>query len=138
MKTLVIGASGATGKLLVDQLLETGQSVKVIVRPESNVPIHWINNEKVDLIRENINEVSAEVMAEFLSDCNAAASCLGHSLTFKGIFGKPRRLVSDAVRLISKAIRNGALSKPFRFVLMNTAGNSNRGLNEQVSLPRNL
>jgi uncharacterized protein YbjT (DUF2867 family) len=35
MTTLVIGASGATGKLLVEQLLESGKMVKIIVRSTS-------------------------------------------------------------------------------------------------------
>lgn len=38
MTTLVVGASGVTGKLLVEQLLESGQSVKIVFRSTSNVP----------------------------------------------------------------------------------------------------
>ena len=36
MTTLVVGATGATGKQLVEQLLNMGQKVKVIVRPSGN------------------------------------------------------------------------------------------------------
>ena len=32
MTTLVVGASGATGRLLVEQLLAQGEKVKIIVR----------------------------------------------------------------------------------------------------------
>jgi len=35
MTTVVLGASGATGKNLVEELLKMGQKVKVIVRPSS-------------------------------------------------------------------------------------------------------
>lgn len=38
MTTLVVGASGATGRQLVDQLLNMGQSVKVIVRSPEKLP----------------------------------------------------------------------------------------------------
>lgn len=34
MTTLVVGASGATSRLLVEQLLIRGESVKIIVRTE--------------------------------------------------------------------------------------------------------
>jgi uncharacterized protein YbjT (DUF2867 family) len=38
MTTLVVGASGATGRLLVEQLLKRGESVKIIVRTGSQLP----------------------------------------------------------------------------------------------------
>lgn len=38
MTILVAGASGATGKHLVEQLLISGEKVKIIVRPTTNIP----------------------------------------------------------------------------------------------------
>lgn len=38
MKALVLGASGATGKHLVEQLLELGYEVKAIARTPENLP----------------------------------------------------------------------------------------------------
>jgi len=133
MKTLVVGASGATGKLLVAQLLNVGQSLKVIVRTTSKIPDSWKSNDRITIIRVNeltnirLNEISA-----YLEDCDAAASCLGHNLSLKGIYGKPRRLVTATVQLICEAVLKKAPEKPFRFILMNTARNSNRDLNEPV------
>src|SRR3546814_5501172 len=43
--TLVVGASGATGRLLVGELLKAGQKVKVIVRPTSSFPEVWNNHD---------------------------------------------------------------------------------------------
>ena len=37
MTTMVVGASGATGRLLVEQLLSNGECVKIIVRSKSNL-----------------------------------------------------------------------------------------------------
>jgi nucleoside-diphosphate-sugar epimerase len=133
MKTLVVGATGATGKHLVNQLLEMGQEVKVIVRASSNIPEHWNNNEQLSIIRGNIHEISVDEMADHLRDCQAAASCLGHNLSMKGIYGKPQKLVKDAVKLICDAIPKNAPADPFKFALMNTAGNQNRDLNENIS-----
>lgn len=133
MTTLIIGASGATGKLLVEQLLNSGERVKVIVRPSSNIPKSWSDNEKVIIIKKNIAEIGVDEMSDYLMDCQAVASCLGHNLTWKGIFGKPRKLVTNSVKLLCQAFLKAKHEKPFKFVLMNTAGNSNRDLNEPVS-----
>lgn len=138
MTTLVVGASGATGKLLVEQLLKSGQRVKVIVRATSNIPDSWSNDDKVTIIKENIAQISVDDMANHLSDCQAAASCLGHNLTWKGIYGKPRKLVTETVRLICDANAKNTREKPIKFVLMNTAGNSNRDLDEPISFGQKI
>ncbi len=134
MAILVLGASGATGKLLVEQLLERGQQVKVVVRPFSKIPASWDNGSGVTIIKADISEISREEMASHLRDCEGVASCLGHNLTLAGIFGKPRALVAAAVRLVCAAIKDNAPERPVRFVLMNTVGNSNRDLDEPVSV----
>ena len=138
MTTLVAGASGATGKQLVEQLLNMGQKVRVIVRSSSRIPDAWDNNDKVSIIKANISEISLEEMAIHVKDCQGIASCLGHNLTLKGIFGKPRKLVTDAVKLLCAAVKENSLERPVRFVLMNTAGNRNRDIDEPVSARQKL
>lgn len=138
MKTLVVGASGATGKLLVEQLLAAGRYVKIVVRPTGNVPDHWNDNALLTVITRNVTEITDAEMAEILSDCDSVASCLGHNLTWKGLFGKPRKLVVDTVALLCKAIAQNASQNPVRLVLMNTAGNRNRDMNEPVSMGQRI
>jgi putative NADH-flavin reductase len=138
MKTLVVGASGVTGKLLVEQLLAAGRRVKIIARPTSYLPDHWNNNMQLVVIRKNITEITIEEMAEILSDCDSVASCLGHNLTWKGLFGKPRRLVTDTITSLCQAIAQNAHQKPIRLVLMNTAGSRNRDINEPVSIGQRM
>lgn len=138
MKTLITGASGKTGRQLVEQLLGMGENVKVIVRSPDTLPAHWKNNERLAVIKASVSEMSEEEMAGHLKDCRAVASCLGHNITLKGIYGKPRRLVTNAVQLICNAIQKNKPDKPVRFVLMNTAGNRNKGLNEPVSFGQKI
>lgn len=133
MKTLIIGASGATGQQLVNQLLAVNRLVKIVVRSTANIPENWKNNDKITIIETSILELTKESLAKHLVDCDSVASCLGHNLNLKGLFGKPRRLVLDAVMLICEAIQLNHPEKPVKFVLMNTAGNSNRDLGEAVS-----
>jgi putative NADH-flavin reductase len=133
MTTLLFGASGATGRLLVEQLLASGEKVKIIVRSTSNIPENWNLDEKITIIKKDISEINVEEMSNHIEGCHAVASCLGHNLTWKGIYGKPRKLVTETVKLICDSIQRTAPKTPFKFVLMNTAGNINRDLSEPVS-----
>ena len=54
-------------------------------------------------------------------------------MTFKGMYGHPRKLVTDATRRLCEAIQANRPEKPTKFVLMNTTGNRNRDLNEPIS-----
>lgn len=137
-KILIIGASGATGKHLVEQILETGHKVKIIIRPTIIIPDYWANNENLTIIKRNLSEIGVNEMSEYISDCRTVASCLGHNLTIKGIFGKPRKLVTDSVKLLCKAIFRNSSDNPIKFVLMNTTGNSNRDINEPISVAHKI
>jgi cation diffusion facilitator CzcD-associated flavoprotein CzcO len=136
--TLVVGASGATGRLLVEQLLKRGQHVKAIVRSPDKLPEALRNNDHLTVISASILDLSDLEMAQQVSGCDAVASCLGHNLNLKGIYGQPRRLVTDATRRLCNAIKTNKPEKPIKFVLMNTTGNSNRDLLEPVSLAQSL
>lgn len=138
MKTLVLGASGATGKHLVEQLLEMGHEVKAMVRTPENLPKSWKENERLTIIQGSISATSKAQMIEYISDCDAVASCLRHNLSLKGIFGKPRRLVTDAIRLVCETIQKSPSEKPIKILLMNTAGKSNRDLLEPISLGQKM
>ena len=134
MKTvLVVGASGATGRLLVEQLLASGHSVKAIVRSLERLPESIREEPRLSLIEASISELNDTEIATYADGCDAVASCLGHNLTFKGLFGHPRRLVTDATRRLCEAIQSSDPDTPVRFVLMNTTGNRNRDLNEPIS-----
>jgi hypothetical protein len=138
MTALIVGASGATGKHLVGQLLAEGHNIKVVVRSTANIPESWQNNPQVDIIEGNVSDISVSEMAEHIKGCEAVACCLGHNLTFKGIYGKPRRLVKDAVRLLCEAIKLNGKSNPVKVVLMNTTGNRNRDLKEPISVGQHI
>ena len=133
MTTLVVGASGATGRLLVEQLLDRGQHVKIMVRSTDNLPDAVTKHKNLSIIQASVLDLSDGEMAQQVSGCDAVASCLGHNLNFKGMYGKPRRLVTDATRRLCDAIRANKAAKPVKFVLMNTTGNRNRDLSEPIS-----
>ena len=133
MAILVVGASGATGRQLVAQLLTEKHKVKIIVRAPKKLPESWKNNDELQIISASLLELSDDVMGEIVKDCYAVVSCLGHNMTWKGIYGQPRKLVTDATRQLCNAIQLNHLQSPTKFILMNTTGNRNRDLNEPIS-----
>ncbi|MGB1250280.1 MAG: NAD(P)-dependent oxidoreductase [Candidatus Promineifilaceae bacterium] len=133
MTILIAGASGATGRLLVEQLLNRGQQVRAIVRSPERLPDHLRNDANLSIITASILNLSDAEMAQHVQGCHAVASCLGHNLSFKGLFGQPRKLVTDATRRLCDAIKANQSASHTKFVLMNTAGNRNRDLLEPIS-----
>tara|TARA_R110002072_G_scaffold118631_1_gene250784 strand:+ start:211703 stop:212434 length:732 start_codon:yes stop_codon:yes gene_type:complete len=133
MTVLVVGASGATGSKLVEQLLIQKHKVKIIVRSLQKLPKSWQENSALEIIEAALLDLSDPEIKEIVSGCDAVASCLGHNLSFKGIYGKPRRLVTDATRRLCDAITANNPESRVKFVLMNTTGNRNRDLNEPIS-----
>ena len=132
MTILVVGASGATGKCLVDELLNRGHNVRVIVRSPENLPDNIKNHERLSIISASILELSDKEMTQHVSGCSAVASCLGHNMTFKGLFCKPRRLVTEATSRLCIAIKSNNSEATTKYVLMNTVANRNRDLNESI------
>jgi len=133
MTVLVVGASGATGRLLVEQLLDRGQHVRIVVRSTKNLPEHIRKHENLSVIEASVLDLSDAEMAEHVRGCDALASCLGHNLTLKGMLGPPHRLVTDATRRLCDAAKTHNSQAPVKFVLMNTTGNRNRDLDEPIS-----
>ncbi len=133
MTILVVGASGATGRLLVQQLLSRGHQVRVVVRSPDKLRDTIKNDDNLSVIVASVLDLSDSEMMQHVRGCDAVASCLGHNLTFKGLFGQPRRLVTDATRRLCTAIKASRPATSTRFVLMNTTANRNRDLDEPIS-----
>ena len=134
MSVLVVGATGATGRLLVRELLARGKDVRAIVRTPDRLPEDVRNHSRLSVVQASVLNLSDAEMAQHVADCTAIASCLGHNLTLKGLFGPPHRLVADTTRRLCEAVQASRPERPVRFVLMNTVANRNRDLNERVSV----
>jgi len=131
MEALVVGATGATGRLLVDQLLQRNVRVRVIVRSSERLPEPLRTHARVSITEAGVLDLSDAELADHVKGCDGVASCLGHNLSLKGIYGRPRRLVTQATSRLSAAIASTAPAKPVRYVLMNTTGNRNLDLEER-------
>lgn len=134
MSILVVGATGATGRLLVEQLIERGQRVTVIVRSAEGLSKRACASDRLTIVTGSLLELSSSELTSRVDECSAVASCLGHSPNLRGVFGPPRRLVTDAARKLCDAIVASQRQTPIRLVLMNSAGVRNRDEREPIGL----
>jgi nucleoside-diphosphate-sugar epimerase len=133
MRILVLGASGATGKLVVRQLIKRHINIRVVVREGAILSSEVLDNPLVEIERGNISEFTDSEMTNLLHDCNAIVSCLGHNITVRGIFGKPHNLVSDTIRNICESANKNADAK-VKLILMSTTAYTNTQPGEKNSL----
>ncbi|KAL7548593.1 hypothetical protein ACHAWF_011921 [Thalassiosira exigua] len=137
-KVLVVGATGATGKHVVFQLLKQKHRVRAIVRskerlinclddvqPGSGADLHMVG--RLDVTEAPLLDLSQEDLEKVVRGCDAVVSCLGHNLTFKGLFMPPRKLVKDAVKRLHEAIEatNEDSDRPTKLIIMGSDGVAN-------------
>lgn len=137
MKVLILGASGATGQQVVSQLIKKGISLRIVTRKNAAIPEEISNNMLVEHITGNIAEFNIKENKALINECDAVVCCLGHNITFKGIFGEPRQLVYQSLKNISEAILQGS-SRKIKIVLMNTVACINKDINEKRSISERI
>jgi len=136
MKVLVLGSNGATGFNVVIQLLKQGFNVKALTRNVEKFD-SIKSNELLEVIEAGILEVDNQKLKQYLSDVDAVISCLGHNITFKGIFGKPHTLVVDALIKVVDTIDEINKNKAVKIILMNTTACINKLQNERFKTSEN-
>ena len=151
---MVLGASGATGKHLVAQLLGQDIEVRAVVRSKERflnlIPNKSnIETKRLSVIEGTVLDMSEEELEQSMKGCDIVVSYLGHNLTMKGVYGKPRRLVRDSVERICNVMKsnNQSSSSSSKLIVMGTncatnpdGSDNKRTLMERmlVSLIRNL
>jgi nucleoside-diphosphate-sugar epimerase len=137
-KVLVLGASGATGSLVVAELLKRNVEVVAIVRAASSMQRRAGDQLHYSEVQADITELHDQELASYLKGCDVVVSCLGHNMTFKGMFGEPRRLVTGAMAKVVRAVELVKPDRKLRIILMNTSGNSNRDIPERPPLSQRM
>ena len=64
MRTLVVGASGSTGRLLVEQLLDQGEEVKIIVRSVDSLPEPLVRHERLSIKQASLMHMTDSELME--------------------------------------------------------------------------
>ena len=120
----------------MNQLLEKGHEVRAFARNNTKFSTEIITHKKFDVIGTSVLDMSEEELENHTKGCDAIVSTLGHNLSFKGMFGNPRQLVTDSIKKLCKVSEN-TKNKPVKIILMNTVGCKNEDLKEKVSFFEN-
>lgn len=128
MKALVLGASGATGKLVVQQLVKKNIQVRIVVRESAIIHSQISDDKNIEVIKGNINDFEIAKIKDLVKDCDSVICCLGHNINIKGILGPPHKLVFNTVVKIIEALQSRELNP--KFILMSTTAYTNRKTGE--------
>jgi putative NADH-flavin reductase len=133
VRLLVVGASGATGRRVVRLMLKHGHHVIAMLRPGATPPPEQFHP-RLTVEYASLLDLGPSQLAGYVRDCDAVVSCLGHTPTFAGIFGQPRRLVTTATARLCAAIGQSGQGQHTRLILMNSAGTLDPGEGEAHTL----
>ena len=133
MIILVLGGTGATGRLVIKKLLTQGNEVIALVRNSSTLA----PQERLTTITETALTIDKQQLSSILGTVDAVICCLGHNLSWRGVYGPPLMLVKNSIQRVVESLPEQRTS-PLKLVLMNTTGNRNLDLNEAISLPQKI
>lgn len=141
--TLILGATGQTGRRVAQQLLEKDQAkVHVIVRSKDRflsdeIIAPYANSPNLEIKEATLLDMDEEEAKSIVKQCDSVVMCLGHNMTMKGMFGHPRTFVADTTKLVYKLIQelqqddegrknsSSPSSKHIKFILMSSDGVAN-------------
>ncbi|MFC3151449.1 NAD(P)-dependent oxidoreductase [Litoribrevibacter euphylliae] len=138
MTTLVLGANGQTGRLVVEALLERDESVIAVVRSKESLPMDVLDHALLHVVEVSITDITEAEIGFLVKEASSIVCCLGHNLSWQGLYGEPRRLVRDSVKRICSEVESRNLNGVKKFVLMNSTGCRNSDLKEQVSVAQKI
>ncbi|EAQ65943.1 hypothetical protein MED121_01990 [Marinomonas sp. MED121] len=137
MTVLVLGATGKTGQLVINNLLDNGQKIIALVR-KTTLKTHPL----LQQIKGTALTLDESSLIHLIREADFVISCLGHKLTFQGIYGAPRMLVRDSLKHICQLNhlinKDTATPNILKIILLNTTGNRNLDLNERISFAQHL
>jgi len=117
---LLVGGTGRTGRRVLAQLLSRGVAVRAIVRSAHGLPPDAAGSPGLTLIEASLLDLSDEALQGHLRGCDAVVSCLGHTISLKGVLGPPHDLVARATARLCRAIEALGPARPVRFVLLSS------------------
>lgn len=117
---LLVGATGRTGQRALKQLLDRNIRVRAIVRSAKRLPSEVAGNANLTVIEADLLSLRDEELQQHLAGCDAVISCLGHNISFRGVFGPPHDLVTRAVQHLCQGIEALKPSTPVKFILMSS------------------
>jgi len=117
---LLVGGTGRTGRRVLEQLLNRGIDVRAIVRSAEKLRAGVAERPGLSVVEADLLALSDEELQRYVRGCDAVVSCLGHTISLRGVFAPPRDLVTRATTRLCRAIRTSQPARPVKFILMSS------------------
>ncbi|MBI4912115.1 MAG: NAD(P)H-binding protein [Acidobacteria bacterium] len=117
---LLLGATGRTGGMVLQQLLGRGLAVRAIVRSRAKLPQGTEADPRLTVVEASLLSLADEEIRQHLRGCAAVVSCLGHVPNLKGIYGGPRDLVTRATERLCRGLETLGPPSPVKFILLSS------------------
>jgi NAD(P)H-binding len=127
---LLVGGTGRTGRRVLQQLVSRGINVRAIVRSAAQFPADVAHNPMVTMVGASLLSLSQADIERHVRGCDAVISCLGHTLSVRGILGPPHDLVTRATTTLCRAIEGLKPEHPVKFILMTSVSVNHPGRTE--------
>jgi nucleoside-diphosphate-sugar epimerase len=124
---LLVGGTGRTGGRVLQQLLARNVNVRAIVRSAERLPAGVAHDPRLTVVEADLLSLSDAELRGHVRGCGAVISCLGHVISLKGMFGRPRDLVTQATTRLCRAIEAEQPAAPTRFILMSSVSVNRSG-----------
>lgn len=117
---LVLGGTGRTGRALLAELLARDIAVRAIVRSAARLPAPLTGDPRLSVVEAELLALGDDALRRQAAGCAAVISCLGHTISLRGVFGPPRDLVAQATARLCRAIDALRPAAPVKFILMSS------------------
>ncbi len=117
---LLLGGTGRTGGRALQQLLGRGVHVRALVRSAARLPAGVADDPLLTVVEADLLSLSAEQVKAQVDGCDVVISCLGHTISARGILGPPRDLVTRAIERVCGVIETVRPAQPVRLILMSS------------------
>lgn len=124
---LLVGGTGRTGQRVLAQLLSRGVSVRAIVRSARRLPAGVVKHPNLAVVETDLLSLGDEDVQRHVRGCDAVISCLGHVLSFRGVFFPPRDLVTRATTRLCRAVEALQPARPVKLILMSSVSVNHPG-----------
>jgi nucleoside-diphosphate-sugar epimerase len=125
MTTLIVGATGKTGRSVVEQLLRKKHKVRIVVRSTDALPCEVLESPNITVIEASVLDLTDGELAEHTRECDAVVSCLGHVLSFTGVLSGRPTTRANVAHFMVELIERADLWDTWKFkmpVVMNSQG----------------
>jgi nucleoside-diphosphate-sugar epimerase len=117
---LLLGGTGRTGGRVLQRLLGRGVHVRALVRSAERLPAGVAGDPLLTVVEADLLSMSDDQVKKQVDGCDVVISCLGHTISAQGVFGKPRDLVARSVERVCRAARDLRPAQPVKLILMSS------------------